>query len=176
MKEVWIEISKNRNYEVSNLGRVRRSKDGPHTFVGRIIKTFTRWDDYICVQLSEHSIAKIYAVHKLVAEAFIGPCPAEKEVNHEDGDKSNNKLTNLSYTTKAENIKHAYRLGLRTSCGSSNGNAKLTNKKVLELRELYKSGKYTKAELARKYRMLRTTIGDVLNRRSWKIAEARHGG
>jgi hypothetical protein len=55
-------------------------------------------------------------VHQLVAEAFIGPRPKGRELNHKDGDMTNNIVANLEYVTHRENIQHARRLGLIADC------------------------------------------------------------
>jgi hypothetical protein len=51
-------------------------------------------------------------IHRLVLEAFVGPCPDDLQANHKDGDKQNNDLTNLEWTTQSENMKHAHKMGL----------------------------------------------------------------
>jgi hypothetical protein len=53
---------------------------------------------------------RLLQVHRLVTAAFIGPCPADMEVNHIDGDKSNNHTSNLEFCTASENLKHRNRL------------------------------------------------------------------
>lgn len=68
---------------------------------------------YLYVILSKNNIRKIFKLHRLVATLFIpnpNNCP---EVNHKDGDKSNNCVENLEWTTHSENIKHACQNGLR---------------------------------------------------------------
>lgn len=60
-------------------------------------------------------------VHRLVAEAFLPGYRAELYVNHIDGDKRNNNVTNLEMVTNEENLKHAWRTGL---CSPKHGEAK----------------------------------------------------
>lgn len=55
---------------------------------------------------------KMQLIHVLVTVAFLGDCPNGKEVNHKNGDKSDNRLTNLEYVTHSENMKHAFASGL----------------------------------------------------------------
>ncbi len=113
MTEVWKPVLDGW-YEVSNLGTVRRLKPGRGTRVGWVQRI---WLDNYGYQMVGPYIAgkRIRAkVHRLVAGAFIGPCPPGKEVNHKDGDKTNNRADNLEYLTKSENVLHSYRNGLRT--------------------------------------------------------------
>lgn len=76
------------------------------------------------------------AVASLVAEAFIGPRPSGKEINHIDGDHRNNAAGNLEYVTRRENMQHAYRLGLsaRLGIGEDQHLAKLTTEQIIVIR------------------------------------------
>lgn len=79
--------------------------------------------------------------HVLVMETFVGEKPAGNNVNHKNGIKDDNSLSNLEYTTEAENIKHAYAFLPRKSIsGEKNGQAKLSNRDALEIRALLNKG------------------------------------
>lgn len=60
---------------------------------------------YPSVCLRVRSVQKTYRVHRLVVQEFLGD--RELVVNHKDGDKTNNDLSNLEYCTQAENVQHA---------------------------------------------------------------------
>ena len=102
-------------YSVSNLGRVRRESMGRGSYPGRILKP--RWNHlqrYPQVSLSRGNKVTPHYIHRLVAMAFLGSSPAGKEqINHRDGDRTNNAVSNLEFVTSSENVRHALRLGLR---------------------------------------------------------------
>jgi hypothetical protein len=98
-------------YEVSNYGRVKCLSNSA-TRKEKILKPQIQRDGYNRVTLSKKGQKKRVPIHRLVAIAFI-PNPLQKEqVNHLDADKLNNKLTNLQWATRKENIAHAIALGL----------------------------------------------------------------
>lgn len=82
-------------------------------------------DGYPCITLrNDEGKRKTFKVHRLLAELFI-PNPDNKpEVNHKDGDKCNNELSNLEWVTHSENIQHAWDTGLLKS--TSTRSAKLS--------------------------------------------------
>lgn len=111
MKEEWRTICEG-FYEVSNMARVRRAKDGENTFQGRIKKPSLSINGYMIFGAFMKGKRKNILLHRAVAEAFIGPCPPSHQVNHIDGVKTNNLPSNLEYVTISENQKHANYLGL----------------------------------------------------------------
>ena len=73
-------------------------------------------------------------VHQLVALAFLGPIPEGLVVNHKDGDKLNNHISNLEYVTRSENQLHAYATGLqKIQHGERGRRSKLTEVQVLRI-------------------------------------------
>lgn len=70
-------------------------------------------DGYYYVRLTFNRIPKNYRVNRLLAQAFI-PNPYKlPQINHKDGVKTNNKLANLEWCTVSDNLRHAYKLGLK---------------------------------------------------------------
>lgn len=103
-------------YEVSNDGRVRTVE---HITNGHAIMStelsikIYKSQRYARVRLYRDGKSKDYMVHRIVAEAFI-PNPDNKpQVNHIDGNRSNNRVENLEWCTASENQRHAYRTGLK---------------------------------------------------------------
>lgn len=86
------------NYEVSDLGRIRNKKFG--NFLTKLVNR----NGYNKVRLYNKGKWMDKYVHRLVMAAFIGK--SDLEVNHRDLRKDNNKLSNLEYTSRAENMRH----------------------------------------------------------------------
>lgn len=102
----WRTINDFPDYEVSVYGEVYSKRSE------RLLSPGDN-DGYLCVVLCKD--AKMYTkkIHRLVAETFIPNPMGKQEVNHKDGVKRNNRLTNLEWCTREENIQHAVRNGLQ---------------------------------------------------------------
>ena len=129
-------------YEVSSEGRVRRSPNAPRrnsTKPGRILNaTISQSARYYRVTLHHRDKVARKCVHRLVAEAFLGPAPPFRQVNHIDGDRANNRAANLEYVTAKGNVAHAWRTGLcKPSRGTDHGCARLTEHDVFVIRDAY---------------------------------------
>lgn len=106
-------------------------------------------------------------VHRIVCEAWHGPPPTSKhQVNHKDGDKTNNHPDNLEWVTHRENLQHAFEIGLIPR-GERHGQAKLTRKDVREVRRLAGQG-WPQKRLAERFGVSTGCISAVVRRRSWK--------
>jgi len=129
MDEIWLPIADDENYEVSNYGNVRSIKKviisefknrfgnvvkRTATYKSRLKKISVGSAGYYQTSIYVNSsIKKTVNVHRLVAEAFI-PNPENKAtVNHKDGNKANNNVFNLEWSTQKENNEHAFRTGLK---------------------------------------------------------------
>jgi hypothetical protein len=141
-------------YEVSTLGRVRSLRRK------HLLKPQPHKDGYRTVSLCVDGRSKTVGIHKLVAAAFIGPRPDGHEVNHEDGDKANNRYRNLEYKTHLENMIHARVSGLWRK-------PKLNEFAVVLILELFALG-YRPVRVARMLGMDPTTIRDIKRGVTWR--------
>jgi hypothetical protein len=85
------------------------------------------------VRVSDGGVEKVHLVHRLIAAAFIGPCPSGHEVLHRDGNSLNNAVSNLRYGTRKENVADTYLHG-RGIKGETHPMAKLSDAQVQEIR------------------------------------------
>ena len=108
------------------------------------------------------------SVHRLVAEAFIGPCPEGLEVNHKNGQKQDNRPENLEYVTTAENLSHARTTGLIDNRGCRNHFAKLTEVQVREIRRQFDLFDFHAESLAEQYNVDAATIRRIWRGATWK--------
>ena len=156
MNEIWKSTGFD-GYEVSNLGRVRRLHK---TIPPRIRKLTTDTHGYLHVNLWHGGKSKHFSIHRLVAIAFI-PNPENKpEVNHIDGNKLNNRVSNLEWVTSSENQRHAFDMGLQVALqGEDAPRAKLTAEQVIYIRG--NPDGLTCKQLAEMFNVSRVTIGDV---------------
>jgi hypothetical protein len=166
-KETWKDIQGYEGlYQVSDLGKVKSTKFGRV----KILKLKKDKRGYYRARLWKDNVLKTYSTARLVATNFI-PNPENKAtVNHIDGIKTNNCVTNLEWNTSSENQLHAYKTGLRFPYdhkGEAHPNAKLDNEKVECIRFLWNTGRISKTAIAKIYKVSPRNIYGVINRRLW---------
>jgi len=159
-------------YQVSNFGNVKSltrtiyKTDGTtQTFKDKIKKSTYNTKGYLQTGLTKDTIYKTHKVHRLVAMVFLdNPCD-KSQINHIDGVKDNNNLTNLEWSTASENTIHAYSTGLLVQpVGSKHFASKLTEKQVIEIRNTEGVHRI----IAEKYGVTRNLITMIKNRKIWK--------
>lgn len=150
-------------YEVSNLGRVKRIGRCRGAYIGRLLKQ-THFSPYWTVKLYRANIGKWQRVHRLVATAFLGIGQgAVCEVNHIDGNGTNNHVSNLEWVTKTQNRQHA--LHVLGHYPSGHGNSRLTWAQVTEIRSL--GDQMTQGEIGRRFGLDRSGVSRILAHRTW---------
>lgn len=115
MEEIWKDIPGFEGlYQISNLGRVKSlpKMAGRRFQDEHMIALVDVSGGYVGVQLYKNGKGKRYSLHRLVATSFIDNPENFPQVNHVDGNKKNNCVTNLEWCTAKENIRHAWDTGL----------------------------------------------------------------
>jgi len=151
-------------YEVSDLGRVR-SLPRFHAG-GRVLKPGTSGPRAM-VGLCRDGRSRTFAVHILVARAFLGPCPDGMEVCHGPAGRLDNRLTNLSYGTKFKNNGEDKRRDGTLLIGIRNAGALLTDEVVRECRIRVAAGESRRA-LAREFDVSDTVIRKAVAGIAWR--------
>lgn len=160
-------------YQVSNFGRVRScDRVGSHAVYGsmvlrgKVLKPAAK-TGYSTVVFSAFNSQFTAYVHALVAQAFLGERPESFQINHIDGNKRNNLLSNLEYCTPKQNTRHAFALGLcRTARGEDCAKAILKAFDIPVIRSRLASG-HTQKAIASDYGVTPETIRGIKIGRSW---------
>ena len=162
MNEIWRPVKNfEQYYLISNVGRVKTIK------TGLIRKPQIHKDGYLCLIFCVNNIRHIKYIHRLIAEVFIDNPLNLCEVNHIDGNKQNNNVSNLEWCTHHENVIHAHKTGLvKYRKGENINSSKLTDNEVIEIRMLSK--KMSGYAIAKKYNVDKKTVYEILHNRSWK--------
>jgi hypothetical protein len=154
-------------YEISSLGRVRRTGKARGAKVGRILKPNVMRVGYLSVNLSRNDVkAGCTYLHDLVCTIFHGPRPTPKhEVAHWDGDRTNCKANNLRWATRKENFSDMPRHGTRRF-GEKHHGALLRDDLVIKIRAAAASG-VTQQKLADAHGVSVGTIQSAISRKTW---------
>lgn len=103
------------------------------------IRACTQKHGYLQVALRKDGIHKSFLVHRLISTTFLG-LKSDQEINHKDGDKKNNHLSNLEIVSRSENIKHAFATGLRSHKGKDHPGYRITDEMKTDIRNLLSEG------------------------------------
>lgn len=161
-------------YEASSEGLIRNKR------TGRTLRThlYARHTSVRVKLYDGHGKGATRSVHSVIAEAFLGPRPDGYQINHMDGDRTNNAANNLEYVTPKENMAHAWATGLMTDAwakaqpkGADSPRAKFTWEEVTYIREQASSG-VRRSELTREHRISKGHLSQILNFRIYKTPDA----
>ncbi|KKM02613.1 hypothetical protein LCGC14_1782640 [marine sediment metagenome] len=151
------------NYSVTKDGRVwsHRSK--------KWLSLIKNNRDYLQVNLCNRG-RRICAIHRLVLETFVGPCPDNMECRHLNGNRQDNRLNNLKWGTHSENQQDA--VGHKThytsgKYGEDHPVTKLSNQDRRLIIYQYSTGLFSHSELGRSYNTSRKTISRLVNGKLW---------
>ena len=181
MEEQWKEcVGFEGYYEVSNLGRVRTvaresvKSNGRKCIIKERVISQADVKGYKKVTLKCDGVRKDMRVHRLVVMAFIGE-PSKEMVNHKDGDKANNKLSNLEWATRSENELHAYGTGLKKSTDLHKQKTIESNKKRRTLSDetirYIRTSKLSQYKLAEELGISRASVGLIRQRKRYADVE-----
>ncbi|MET8585789.1 HNH endonuclease signature motif containing protein [Streptomyces collinus] len=134
---------------------------------GKILKRMFGSTGYLVIRRWSGEKYLTLRVHVLVCTAFHGPRPTPAhQVRHLNGNKTDNRASNLAWGTPLEN-QHD-RLTHGTDCrGERSGTAKLTWPIVREIRALHATGRYTQRFLGRKYDVSGSQMSRIVRGKTW---------
>lgn len=118
---------------------------------------------YLLIDLCINGVIKKYSVHRLIALAFINNPLSKEQVNHINGNKTDNRVINLEWNTRSENQRHSISIGLRSTNGIKNSQSKLNDEQVLSIfndKRLYK-------DISSDYGVSIITVSNIKSGYSW---------
>lgn len=165
------------SYEVSTLGRVRslercsvvlwKERLIVKHLKGRLLKDIRGSYGYRMVHLYKSGTREDQVVHLLVATAFLEREQEDSQVNHKDGNKKNNAVSNLEWCTVLENMQHAHRTKLINVMGENHPRSVLKEPAVLDILRRLRTGE-TQISIARYHKVSRSTVNQIKRGVIWR--------
>ena len=148
--------------EEGNVYNIKRKKK---------LSKITMESGYVYVHLfdGKRKNGRCHRLHRIVAEAFLPNPNGYEQVNHINGNKTDNSASNLEWCSFQQNMDHSIRTGLRKCIGEDNPSAKLTWESVKEIRAEYKRNSISNGAVAlsRKYGVTDVMIGKIVRNECW---------
>lgn len=162
--EIWKNAVGFNGYQVSTLGRIRSMRRR----TCKILRARPLPLGYVQIGLfRDDGSRKPTFLHRLILMTFVGPAPEGKpHVNHIDFNRSNNRLSNLEWISRAENQRHTARAG-RMARGERNSGAKLNREQIATIRDLRASGR-SQQSIADEFGISQTQTSRIVRRDSWR--------
>ena len=166
-KELWISIPMFYGYEASTLGRIRSYRSSHSDRPLKIMPTYpafyTNQYGHLYVDITnKDGVKHKRSVHSLILETFDCRCPEGLECRHLNGIPSDNRIWNVVWGTRKENMQDKVKHGnSRKGC-----RPKLLECEVLEIRKKYKEG-FSQSVLGEMYGVARTTVQNIIEGRTW---------
>lgn len=178
MEEIWKDVVGYQGfYQISSSGKVKSLlRKVSHrgrllTVKERLLSLCKSGNGYLVVSLCDRVSTKKRYIHSLVAEAFLKKKDGDNCINHLDLNKENNLVSNLEWTTLAENNRHALRYGKKAvyPCrqGEKSSTFKTTDADVRKMLIMHKEGLGASA-IAKKFNLSRHLVYNVVHRKTWK--------
>lgn len=162
MSETWKPVKGFEEfYEISNTGKIKTLR------LNKIMKPSLQKTGYYQCSLTLNKKLYYRYIHRLVAENFLKFIPNKYCVNHKDGNKTNNKVSNLEYCTMGENNKHAGLMNLKP-IGTKHTNSKLTKQDLIKIEKLLSSGEFTHKKIAEIFEVSRSVITCYSNGKTYR--------
>lgn len=159
--EEWKKITEVPKYSISNYGRVRNDS------TGRFLKAKPDKNTYLRYGLYNGEKILNRISHRLVAIYFLDNPNKQPQVNHIDGNKQNNHVSNLEWVSNQENVTHAWKNNLMNPRpGIRHHNCKLTESDVFEIIQLAKSG-VLRRDISAKYGISKNSITRITTGLRW---------
>lgn len=182
MKEIWKSVpGYEKFYLISNLGRIKRlmriRRSGLPLYEKILNPGLSR--GYPRIRLTdENGKKRRFLVHRLVGMAFIPNIENKPEINHLDGIRNNNHVSNLEWATRTDQMQHAIRTGLMEPTfknGEKNLMSKLSQRDVFEIIKRWDTNNFSKKDLAKIFSVSPVTIESIIYGQRWNKITNRRG-
>lgn len=163
VKELWKPLNQYKGIQISSLGRIRKAAN--RSKKERILTEFPKDRDGYCrcsVQRLDGTWTS-QPVHRLVAMAFIENPGNKTVVNHMDGNRSNNEVTNLEWVTPKENVLHSFKYGERKICKEVPKRTILTDYQIGQIDNL--RSMYTVSQIAKLFNIEYQSLKNIIHKR-----------
>jgi len=162
VKEGVYKIYKNGNiYKCKRRGCVRGYKK-----CNPVLQKVKMTRGYIQLHVSYQREQIYISAHNLIWIYFNGKIPKSLEMNHKNGIKDDNRISNLELVTHKKNISHAFKIGLNNNFGENHHLSKLKEIDVIKIRKLLKKG-ITQTKIAKMFNVTCMNISAINLKRSW---------